>query len=287
MISRSGSQGVPARTGIGLRSPHVAEVVATRPALPWLEVHPENYMGGGSLVRALQTIRQDYPLSFHAVGLSVGSWGGVDRRHLGRIKALVDRFEPALVSEHLAWSQAAGVYLNHLLPLPYTEESLAAVCRNLDEVQTVLGRRVLVENPSAYLRFATSAIPEAQFLAELVRRTGCGLLCDVNNVYVTARNLRLDPVAYLDALPADAVGEVHVAGHSANETDGRTVFIDDHGSPVAPTVWALYEHAIRRFGAVPTLVEWDTEIPALEVLLAEARHADTLLRGAIDDADAT
>ena len=243
-------------------------------------------MGGGSLVRALQTVRQDYPLSFHAVGLSVGSSGGVDRRHLGRIKALVDRFEPALVSEHLAWSQAAGVYLNHLLPLPYTEESLAAVCRNLDEVQTVLGRRVLVENPSAYLRFATSAIPEAQFLAELVRRTGCGLLCDVNNVYVTARNLGLDPVAYLDALPADAVGEVHVAGHSANETDGRTVFIDDHGSPVAPAVWALYEHAIRRFGAVPTLVEWDTEIPALEVLLAEARQADTRLRGAIDDADA-
>jgi uncharacterized protein (UPF0276 family) len=286
MISRSGSQGVPARTGIGLRTPHVGEVVATRPALPWLEVHPENYMGGGSLVRALQTIRQDYPLSFHAVGLSVGSCGGLDQRHLGRIKALVDRFEPALVSEHLAWSQAAGVYLNHLLPLPYTEESLAAVCRNLDEVQTVLGRRVLVENPSAYLRFTTSAIPEAQFLAELVRRTGCGLLCDVNNVYVTARNLRLDPVAYLDALPADAVGEVHVAGHSANETDGGTVFIDDHGSPVAPTVWTLYEHAIRRFGAIPTLVEWDTEIPALEVLLAEARQADTRLRSAIDDTDA-
>jgi uncharacterized protein len=286
MISRSGSQGVPARTGIGLRTPHVAEVVATRPALPWLEVHPENYMGGGSLARALQTVRQDYPLSFHAVGLSLGSSGGVDRRHLDRIRALVDRFEPALVSEHLAWSQAAGVYLNHLLPLPYTEESIASVCRNLDEVQTVLGRRVLVENPSAYLRFATSAIPEAQFLAELVLRTGCGLLCDVNNVYVTARNLGLDPVAYLDALPAEAVEEMHVAGHSANETDGRTVFIDDHGSPVAPAVWALYEHAIRRFGAVPTLVEWDTEIPALEVLLAEARQADTRLRNAIHDADA-
>jgi uncharacterized protein len=286
MISRNDSPGVPARTGIGLRSPHVAEVIATHPALPWVEVHPENYMGGGSLVRALQTVRQDYPLSFHAVGLSLGSSGGVDRRHLGRFKVLVDRFEPALVSEHLAWSQAAGVYLNHLLPLPYTEESLATVCRNLDEVQTVLGRRVLVENPSAYLRFATSAIPEAQFLAELVLRTGCGLLCDVNNVYVTARNLGLDPVAYLDALPAEAVGELHVAGHSANETDGRTVFIDDHGSPVAPAVWALYEHAIRRFGAVPTLVEWDTEIPALEVLLAEARQADTRLRGAIVDADA-
>jgi uncharacterized protein len=286
MISRSGRQGVPARTGIGLRSPHIAEVIATHPELPWLEVHPENYMGGGSLARALQTVRQDYPLSFHAVGLSLGSSGGVDRRHLDRIRALVDRFEPALVSEHLAWSQAAGVYLNHLLPLPYTEESIASVCRNLDEVQTVLGRRVLVENPSAYLRFATSAIPEAQFLAELVLRTGCGLLCDVNNVYVTARNLGLDPVAYLDALPAEAVEEMHVAGHSANETDGRTVFIDDHGSPVAPAVWALYEHAIRRFGAVPTLVEWDTEIPALEVLLAEARQADTRLRNAIHDADA-
>ena len=157
-------------------------------------------------------------------------------------------------------------YLNHLLPLPYTEESLAAVCRNVDEVQTALGRRVLVENPSAYLRFATSTIPEAQFLAELVRRTGCGLLCDVNNVYVTARNLGLDPVAYLDALPADAVGEIHLAGHSANDADGRTLLIDDHGSPVAAAVWALYDHAIRRFGAVPTLVEWDTEIPALEVL---------------------
>jgi uncharacterized protein (UPF0276 family) len=286
MISRSGRQGVPARTGIGLRSPHIAEVIATHPELPWLEVHPENYMGGGSLARALQTVRQDYPLSFHAVGLSLGSSGGVDRRHLDRIRALVDRFEPALVSEHLAWSQAAGVYLNHLLPLPYTEESIASVCRNLDEVQTVLGRRVLVENPSAYLRFATSAIPEAQFLAELVLRTGCGLLCDVNNVYVTARNLGLDPVAYLDALPAEAVEEMHVAGHSANETDGRTVFIDDHGSPVAPAVWALYEHAIRRFGAVPTLVEWDTEIPALDVLLAEARQADTRLRNAIHDADA-
>jgi uncharacterized protein len=286
MISRSGRQGVPARTGIGLRSPHIAEVIATHPELPWLEVHPENYMGGGSLARELQTVRQDYPLSFHAVGLSLGSSGGVDRRHLDRIRALVDRFEPALVSEHLAWSQAAGVYLNHLLPLPYTEESIASVCRNLDEVQTVLGRRVLVENPSAYLRFATSAIPEAQFLAELVLRTGCGLLCDVNNVYVTARNLGLDPVAYLDALPAEAVEEMHVAGHSANETDGRTVFIDDHGSPVAPAVWALYEHAIRRFGAVPTLVEWDTEIPALDVLLAEARQADTRLRNAIHDADA-
>ena len=286
MSSWGGGQAVPVRTGIGLRGLHVAEVIATRPAVPWLEVHPENYMGGGPAVRALQTIRQDYPLSFHAVGLSVGSSGGVDRRHLGRLKALVDRFEPALVSEHLAWSQTAGSYLNHLLPLPYTEESLAAVCCNVDEVQAALGRPVLVENPSGYLRFCASTIPEAQFLAELVRRTGCGLLCDVNNVYVTARNLGLDPVAYLDALPGGAVGELHLAGHSTNDADGRTLLIDDHGSPVAPAVWALYDHAIRRFGAVPTLVEWDTEIPALEVLLTEAQRADTRLRGAIDDADA-
>ena len=214
--------GLPARAGIGLRSPHVAEVLATRPALPWLEVHPENYLGGGPAVRALLAIRQEYPLSFHAVGLSVGSADGVDRRHLGRLKSLVDRFEPALVSEHLAWSQAGGAYLNHLLPLPYTEESLAAVCRNVDEVQTTLGRRVLIENPSGYLRFAASTIPEAEFLAELAGRTGCGLLCDVNNIHVTAQNLGLDPLAYLDALPRGAVGEIHLAGHSVNDADGRT-----------------------------------------------------------------
>ena len=213
--------GLPARAGIGLRSPHVAEVLATRPALPWLEVHPENYLGGGPAVRALLAVRQEYPLSFHAVGLSVGSADGVDRRHLGRLKSLVDRFEPALVSEHLAWSQTGGAYLNHLLPLPYTEESLGAVCRNVDEVQTALGRRVLIENPSGYLRFAASTIREAEFLAELAGRTGCGLLCDVNNVHVTARNLGLDPLAYLDALPRSAVAEIHLAGHSVNDADGQ------------------------------------------------------------------
>jgi uncharacterized protein len=277
---------LPARAGIGLRSPHVAEVLATRPALPWLEVHPENYLGGGPAVRALEAVRRDYPVSFHAVGLSVGSADGVDRRHLGRIKSLVDRLEPALVSEHLAWSRVGGAYLNHLLPLPYTEESLEVVCRNVDEVQVTLGRRVLVENPSGYLRFAASTIPEAAFLAELVRRTGCGLLCDVNNVYVTARNLGLDAAAYLAALPPAAVGEIHLAGHSINDADGQTLLIDDHGSPVAPAVWALYEYALRRFGAVPTLVEWDTDLPPLEILLAEARRADMRLLGAMGDADA-
>jgi len=277
---------LPARAGIGLRSPHLAEVLATRPALPWLEVHPENYLGGGPAIRALHAIREHYPVSFHAVGLSVGSADGVDRRHLGRLKSLVDRIEPAIVSEHLAWSQTGGAYLNHLLPLPYTEESLTTVCRNVDEVQVALGRRVLVENPSGYLRFTTSTIPEPEFLSALVRRTGCGLLCDVNNVYVTARNLGLDPMAYLAALPRAAVGEIHLAGHSVNDADGRPFLIDDHGSPVVPAVWALYDRALHLFGPVPTLVEWDTDIPSLEVLHAEARRADARLQGTRGNADA-
>jgi uncharacterized protein (UPF0276 family) len=287
MIRESTSgQGLPTRAGIGLRSPHVAEVLATRPALPWLEVHPENYLGGGPAVRALLALRQEYPVSLHAVGLSVASEAGVDRRHLGRIKGLVDRLEPALVSEHLAWSQVGGAYLNHLLPLPYTDESLAVVCRNVDAIQTTLGRRILIENPSGYLRFRASTIPEAEFLATLARRTGCGLLCDVNNVHVTAENLGLDPLAYLDALPADAVAELHLAGHSVNETDGRPLLIDDHSSPVSPTVWALYERALDRFGALPTLVEWDTDIPPLEVLLGEGWRADARLRSRVGDVDA-
>jgi uncharacterized protein (UPF0276 family) len=282
----AGIAALPNSTGIGLRSPHVAEVLATRPALSWLEVHPENYLGGGPAARALDALRQDYPVAFHAVGLSVGSADGVDRRHLDRIRQLVDRIEPALVSEHLAWSRVDGAYLNHLLPLPYTEESLAAVSRNVDLVQAVLGRRVLIENPSAYLRFAASTIPEAEFLAELARRTGCGLLCDVNNVHVTAQNLGLDAIAYLDALPAAAVGEIHLAGHSVNDVDGRPLLIDDHGSPVAPAVWRLYAHALRRFGAAPTLVEWDTDVPQLEVLAGEARRADARREETLGDAHA-
>jgi uncharacterized protein len=279
-------QGLPARAGIGLRSPHVAEVLATRPAVPWLEVHPENYLGGGPAVRALEAIRRNYPLSFHAVGLSVGSADGVDRRHLARIKTLVDRVQPAMVSEHLAWSQVGGAYLNHLLPLPYTEESLAAVCRNVDAVQSTLGRRVLIENPSGYLRFAASTIPEPDFLAALACRTGCGLLCDVNNIHVTAENLGLNARAYLAAIPAGAVEEIHVAGHSVNEVAGRAILIDDHGSPVGHAVWALYEEALRRFGPRPTLVEWDTAIPPLEALMAEARRADARLLQTTDDAHA-
>jgi uncharacterized protein len=269
--------GIPVAAGIGLRAPHVDAIIATRPAVAWLEVHPENYMGGGPAVRRLEQIRLDYPLSLHGVGLSLGSAEDLDARHLRRLAALVERVEPALISEHLSWSIAGGRYFNHLLPLPYTDESLDALTRHIEQLQHVLGRRVLIENPSAYLRFKHSPIPEPEFLNELARRTGCGLLCDVNNIYVTAHNLGLDPVAYLDALPLDTVGEIHLAGHSANDADGQTILIDDHGSRVSPEVWQLYQQALARFGPTPTLVEWDTDIPTLDVLLEEARVAEKLL----------
>jgi uncharacterized protein (UPF0276 family) len=271
---------VPARAGIGLRAPHVAEVLATRPAIPWLEVHPENYMGGGPAVRALEQIRRDYPLALHGVGLSLGSAEGGDRRHLDRLRALADRLDPVLVSEHLSWSSSGGAYLNHLLPLPYREESLALLSRHVAEAQDALGRRLLVENPSSYLRFHDSPIPEPEFLAELARRTGCGLLVDVNNIYVSGQNLGSDPDAYLAAVPAAAVGELHLAGHSVNDADGRPVWIDDHGSRVTPEVWRLYARALERFGPVPTLVEWDTNLPPLATLLDEAGAADRRLAAA-------
>jgi uncharacterized protein (UPF0276 family) len=281
MISDGGA-GRPGLVGIGLRDPHVAEIIATPPPVGWLEVHVENYLGGGPAPRALDAIRRAHPVSLHGVGLSLGSAEGLDRRHLERLVALVRRIEPALVSEHLSWSIAGGAYLNHLLPLPYTEESLALVCRHVSQAQEALGRRLLIENPSSYLRFRHSPIPEAEFLGELARRTGCGLLCDVNNVFVSCRNLEQDPAAYLAALPSGAIGEIHLAGHSSNDVDGRILLIDDHGSRVAPAVWELYGQVVSRIGPRPTLIEWDTDIPELAVLLEEAAHADRVLerRGA-------
>jgi uncharacterized protein (UPF0276 family) len=270
--------GAPNGSGIGLRSPHVDEIGSTRPDVGWLEVHAENYMGGGPGLRALERIRRDHPVSIHGVGLSLGSAEGLDDRHLERLAALVERLEPALVSEHLSWSVSDGAYLNHLLPLPYTPETLALVSGHVDRVQQRLGRRVLIENPSSYLRFTDSPIHEPDFLNALARRTGCGLLCDVNNVYVSCRNLGGDAAAYLDAVDPAAVGEIHLAGHAVNEADGHTVLIDDHGSRVAQAVWDLYGHALTRFGPVPTLIEWDTDVPALAVLLEEAARAAAMLR---------
>jgi uncharacterized protein (UPF0276 family) len=269
----------PAVVGVGLRAPHLVEVLRTRPAIPWFEVHAENYMGGGPAVQTLTQIRQDYPIALHGVGLSLGSADGLDTQHLMRLKRLADWLAPALVSEHLSWSIAGGVYLNHLLPLPYTEETLEIVCRHVEEVQAALGFQLLVENPSNYLRFAMSSIPEPEFLTEIVRRTDCGLLCDVNNIYVTSRNFGEDPVAYLQAIPPDAVKEIHLAGHTVNTADGQSVWIDDHGSPVCEVVWELFSQAVTRFGPVPTLVEWDTNIPALAVLTGEAHKAERILSG--------
>jgi uncharacterized protein (UPF0276 family) len=272
------STGAKLGVGIGLRAPHVAEVLAMRPAIGWLEVHAENYMGEGTPLAALERLRADYPLSVHGVGLSLGSAEALNSHHLSRLQRLITRLEPAFVSEHLSWSIAGGIYLNHLLPLPYTEETLAVVAQHVMDAQEVLQRRILIENPSSYLRFAHSTIPEPEFLEELVQRTGCGLLCDVNNIYVSCCNLGGDPVAYLEALPARAVGEIHLAGHAVNDADGHTILIDEHGAPVSEAVWALYGHALARFGPVSTLIEWDTNIPELAGLCAEAHIAERLMQ---------
>ena len=274
----------PRGCGIGLRAPHVSEMLETRPAVAWLEVHAENYMGGGPSIRALERLRRDYPIALHGVGLSLGSAEDLDAEHLERLGRLVERLEPGLVSEHVSWSVSGGAYLNHLLPLPYTDESLEILCRHVARAQERLGRRVLLENPSSYLRFLHSPIPEPDFLNEVARRTGCALLCDVNNAFVTCANLGGDAAAWLDALEPAAVAEIHLAGHAVNEADGVTVLIDDHGSPVPDEVWRLYERALRRFGAVPTLVEWDTDLPALAVLLGEAARAEARQAAAVSDA---
>ena len=258
--------------GVGLRLPHMAEIAATRPQIGFLEVHAENYMAETLALDRLLELRRDYPVSLHGVALSLGSAEALDRDHLARLKALIEQVEPVLVSEHLAWSAIGGVYLNDLLPLAYTEASLELFCRHVEEAQEGLGRRLLIENPSSYLRYRLSQIPEAEFMTEIARRTGCGILCDVNNIYVSAFNFGFDPIAYLQALPVEAIGEIHLAGHHAAE--GVDILIDDHGSRVAEPVWELYVAALRRFGPVLTLIEWDTNLPALDVLLEEARRAE-------------
>ena len=270
---------LPNRAGIGLRNPHLPEFLAASQPVAWLEIHSENYLApGGPRLAALERLRGDYPLSCHGVGLSLGSAAGLDQAHLGRLRALYDRFEPEAISEHLAWSIAPdGAFLADLLPLPYTHETLQVVSDNLDRAQAALRRRLLLENPATYLRFSEADWDEADFLAELVRRTGCGLLLDVNNLYVSARNHRTDPIAPLARLPLQAVGEIHVAGHTRMRTDGYELLIDDHGSAVTQPVWDLLAITLSRTGPKPVLVEWDTGIPALAVLLAEAEQADAYL----------
>jgi uncharacterized protein len=269
---------IPAAAGVGLRFAHHRAVLDERPAAAWFEVHAENYMGGGKPLAYLESIRRDYPIALHGVALSLGSAEGLDARHLQRLAALARRIEPVLVSEHLAWAASGGTHFPDLLPLPLTEESLAIVCRNVEHAQHALRRRLLVENPSSYLRYRHSTIAEPEFLAAVAARTGCGILCDVNNIYVSACNHGFDASGYLHALPAEAVAQFHLAGHRVRTLeDGRVIRIDDHGSRVAREVWSLFAEALALFGPRATLVEWDTNLPPLGVLLNEASRADAVL----------
>lgn len=270
---------IPARAGIGLKAQHYQDIYDHLPTdIGWLEVHSENYLGqGGEALQWLTQLRDLYPVSLHGVGLSLGTAGPLDTRHLGRLATLETRIEPGQVSEHLSWSIASGDYLNDLIPLPYTDEALDNFCLHVEQMQDSLKRPVLIENPSVYMRYHHSTIPETEFLLEVTERTGCGVLLDINNVFVSAHNLRFDPIKYIDAIPGPLVGEIHLGGHFDANVDGEILKIDDHGSLVREEVWDLYAHAISRFGPKPTLIEWDSDVPQLEVLLGEARRANAAM----------
>jgi uncharacterized protein len=276
--------------GIGLRLPHVAEVVATAPAVGWLEVHPENFIANPHATALLCELRRTYPISVHTVGVSIGSADGIDEDHLHRVRTFIDLIDPFLVSGHLAWSTHHGEYLNDLLPLPYTEETLHLVATQLDRVQHGLGRAYIVENPSTYVAFNTSTMSELEFLNELVCRTGCRLLCDVSNVYLSAHNMRYDARAFIDGLPANAIAELHLGGFTPEDdeaTPGALLLVDTHARPIAEPVWDLYAHAIRRFRLTPTLIEWDSDIPPLATLVGEARRADAVRTRVLEEVGAT
>jgi uncharacterized protein (UPF0276 family) len=274
---------LPRRAGVGFKPEHFAEIDAAPQPVGFFEVHAENYMGAGGPPHArLGRLRQDYALSIHGVGLSIGAMQPLDHEHLARLKLLCGRYEPESFSEHLAWSSHGEVFLNDLLPLPYTDETLARIADHIDQVQTVLKRQMLLENPATYLFFEESTIEETDFLAEIVRRTGCGLLLDVNNVFVASTNHRMDPRAYLARFPAEHVREIHLSGHSESVDDeGALLLIDSHDTPVKDPVWALYEDLIVRTGPVPTLIEWDNDVPAWSVLRAEAEAAEAILGGVV------
>jgi len=269
---------IPATAGIGLRADHYREVTESLPAAGWLEVHSENYFGdGGTPLEYLERAREHYPVSLHGVGLSIGSCDPLNREHLKKLKALISRFEPGLVSDHLSWSSVDGRYINDLLPLPYTEEALRHFTERVQQAQDFLGRELLIENPSSYLQYTHSTIPEWEFLSEVARDSGCGILLDINNLYVSATNHGYDPQQYLRAVPAEKVREMHLAGFTINRYPEGEILIDTHNAPVATEVWALYRQAVGRLGRLPTLIEWDTDLPPLQVLLDEARRADEIL----------
>lgn len=278
MLDQTGA-GLPAKPGTGYKPQHFTAILQDAGPVGWLEIHAENYMGdGGRPLAQLRHLAERFPISVHGVGLSIGGEGPLDQDHLSRLKQLVGWLSPASFSEHLAWSTHEGAYLNDLLPLPYTPRTLARVCDHIDQVQDWLGRRMLLENPSTYVAFAETTLGEVEFLGEIARRTGCGLLLDVNNVYVSGINQNFDPAAYLDAFPLHLVGEIHLGGHDEDRDDhGNRLLIDSHGAEVVDPVWALYASVIAKSGPRPTLIEWDNDVPDWPVLLAEATRAARVL----------
>ncbi|MDF0598697.1 DUF692 domain-containing protein [Psychromarinibacter halotolerans] len=270
---------LPHSPGVGYKPQHYADILRDPAPVRWLEIHAENYMGdGGRPLAQLRHLAERFPISVHGVGLSIGGEGRLDPDHLARLRHLVEWLNPASFSEHLAWSTHDSHFLNDLLPLPYTAQTLARVAAHIDQVQDTLGRRMLLENPSSYLAFEESDWSEIDFLAEIARRTGCGLLLDVNNVFVSATNQQTDPVSYIDAFPHAAVGEIHLGGHDEDEDEaGAPLLIDSHGAEVVDPVWSLYAHTIAVGGAKPTLIEWDTDVPDWPVLAAEAARAARVL----------
>ena len=265
--------------GIAPKPQHYAALLADLQPPAFIEVHAENFLGaGGEPHASLRALRDRFPLSLHGVGLSIGGEAPLDAGHVERIAALIERYQPDSFSEHLAWSSHGLNHFNDLLPLVYDQASLDRVCRHVDELQTRFGRRILLENPATYVEFAASSIAEGEFLGAVVKRTGCGLLLDVNNAYVSSINHGRDPVAYLDSLPLHAAGQVHLAGHAVDsDALGAPLLIDSHGSEVADAVWALYARALESTGPLPTLIEWDSDVPAYEVLRDQARQAQALL----------
>ncbi|MEL6167244.1 MAG: DUF692 domain-containing protein [Pseudomonadota bacterium] len=274
---------LPNRPGVGYKAQHFDAVMDDPGPVAWLEVHAENYMGdGGRPIAQLRHLAERFAVSVHGVGLSIGGEGPLDPEHLARLKHLVGWLNPASFSEHLAWSTHDTSFLNDLLPLPYTETTLARVVDHIDQVQETVGRRMLLENPSTYLVFDETEMSEIDFLSEIARRAGCGLLLDVNNVFVSATNQKTDPINYIDAFPLAHVGEIHLGGHDEDSDElGAPLLIDSHGRPVVDPVWALYEHTIRSGGPRPTLIEWDTDVPEWSVLAAEAQRAERVLAGAV------
>ena len=275
MLDTSPSKTLPNGAGVGYKPQHFSDLLNSPGAVKWLEIHAENYMGdGGRPLAQLRHLAERFPVSVHGVGLSIGGEGALDPDHLARLKHLVDWLNPAVFSEHLAWSTHEGAFLNDLLPLPYTDATLSRVADHIDQLQQALGRQMLLENPSSYLGFEESTFEEPDFLREVARRTGCGLLLDVNNVFVSATNLGYDPRAYIDAYPLEKVQEIHLGGHDEDEDDhGRPLLIDSHGREVVDPVWALYDYTIAAAGPRPTLIEWDTDVPDFPTLEAEAARA--------------